>query len=154
MWGAKSNIKWRYPSTSDLICRSYIPDNSREILIKRMNSSKKVVFTAKVEMFNGSKLVADCDFTYWAQDIHSLRKKALDPDKIDILYEHKLKTTAKLIAGFRALEQKEVNSRINDPYASIIAGRHGITLAERFKKILRRCKIWWSQDRNISTKQF
>jgi len=134
MWGAKSSIKWRYPSTSDLVCRSYIPDSSREILIKRMNSSKKVVFTAKVEMFNGSKLVADCDFTYWAQDIHSLRKKALDPDKIDILYEHKLKTTAKLIAGFRALEQKEANSRITNPYAAIVAGRHGITLAERFKK--------------------
>ena len=134
MWGAKSTIKWRHPSTSDLICRSYIPDSSREILVKRMNASKKVVFTAKVEMFNGSKLVADCDFTYWAQDIHSLRKKALDPDKIEILYEHKLKTTAKLIAGFRALEQQESNSRIYDPYASIIAGRHGITLAQRFKK--------------------
>lgn len=134
MWGAKSRIKWHYPSTSDLVCRSIIPDSSRDILVRRMNSSKKVVFTARVEMFNGSRMVADCDFTYWAQDIHSLRKKALDSDNIEILYEHKLKTTAKLIAGFRALEQERSESRIKDPFASLIAGRHGVTLAQRFKK--------------------
>ena len=134
MWGAKSTIRWIRPSTSDLICRSTIPEESREVLVNRMNASKKVLFTGKVEMFNGTKLVADCDFTYWAEDIHGLRKKAMDTDKIEVLYEHKLKTTAKLISGFRALEQEEGESRLDDPFASVIAGKHGITLAQRFKK--------------------
>lgn len=134
MWGAKSKIKWHYPSTEDLICKASIENKFRDILIKRMDMSKKVVFTTRIEMYNGKKLVADCDFTYWAQDIHSLRKNTLDPDKIQILYKHKLKTTAKLIAGFRSLEQENDKPRIADPYAAKIAGKHGITLAQRFKK--------------------
>ncbi len=134
MWGAKSKIKWHYPSTDDLICKANIDIKSRDNLIKRMNMSKKVVFTTHIEMYNGKKLVADCDFTYWAQDIHSLRKNILDPDNIQILYKHKLKTTAKLIAGFRALEQENLEPRVKDPFALKIAGKHGLTLAQRFKK--------------------
>jgi len=48
--------------------------------------------------------------------------------------KHKTKTTAKLIVGLRALEQEKPREerRFDDPYAFMLAGKHGITLARRF----------------------
>jgi methyltransferase (TIGR00027 family) len=138
MWGAESKIKWRYPSCTNLICKASIPQKYWDMLINRMIASKKIVFMVKVEMFNGSKLVAECDFTYWAQDIYNLRKNAFDSNKVALLYEHKTKTTAKLIAGLRALEQENPpeKRKFYDPYAVLLAGKHGLTLAKRFKKTI------------------
>lgn len=138
MWGAQAKIKWHYPSTNDLTCKASIPEKDWAMLANRMFSSKKIVFTVKVEMFNGSRLVSECDFTYWAQDIYSLRKNAYDNSKIAVLYEHKIKTTAKLIAGLRALEDKNApeDQRFHDPFAYHLAGKHGLTLADRFAKLI------------------
>lgn len=151
MWGAKSSIKWNYPSCSNLICRASIDEKYWDMLLNRMISSKKIVFTVRIEMFNEKRLVSECNFTYWAQDIYGLRKDAFDIDKIAALYEHKTKTTAKLIAGLRALEQElpENKRRFIDNYAAIIAGKHGITLAKRFKKLYRKFKIWFLLEPSI-----
>ncbi|NTW69060.1 MAG: SAM-dependent methyltransferase [Chlorobiaceae bacterium] len=134
MWGAKASIKWLTPSCNDLTCRAEIEKGRWEGLAKRYANSSKVVVTIPVKMFNGDKLVAVADFTYWAQDIKGLKRNAFDAEKIDLLYEHKTKTTAKLIVGLRALEQEKPpeERRFDDPYAFMLAGKHGITLARRF----------------------
>lgn len=138
MWGAAAKVKWHAPSCNTLTCRASIPKKDWVMLAKRMKKSKKIAFTVKIEMFNGSKLVAESDFTYWAQDINNLRHNALDENKIALLYEHKLKTTAKLIAGMRALEQRKPPQErwFEDPYALMLAGTHGTTLAKRFYNII------------------
>ncbi|MBV5319943.1 MAG: SAM-dependent methyltransferase [Chlorobium phaeobacteroides] len=134
MWGAKASIKWITPSCHNLTCKARIEKERWEGLAKRFANSNKVVVTIPVRMFNGDKLVAVADFTYWAQDINSLKRNAYDVEKIDLLYEHKTKTTAKLIVGLRALEQEKPidQRRFDDPYAFMLAGKHGITLARRF----------------------
>jgi methyltransferase (TIGR00027 family) len=137
MWGGKSNIKWYAPSCDDLRCVATIDENKREFLTKRVLTGKKIVTTIDIFMYNGDKLVAKSEFTYWIQDTNSLRKDAFDIEKIDILYDHKTKTTAKLVCGLRALESEkpEKYQRFKDEYASKYAQKHGITLARRFNII-------------------
>ncbi len=134
MWGAKASIKWLSPSCHDLTCKAEIEKERWDGLAKRFAKSNKVVLTIPVRMFNGEKLVAVADFTYWAQDINGLKRNAFEAEKINLLYEHKTKTTAKLIVGLRALEQEKPyeQRRFDDPYAFMLAGKHGITLARRF----------------------
>lgn len=134
MWGAKASIKWLTPSCHNLTCKARIEKDKWEGLAKRFANSNKVVVTIPIKMFNGEQLVAVADFTYWAQDINGLKRNAFDVEKIDILYAHKTKTTAKLIVGLRAIEQEKTveKRRFDDPYAFMLAGKHGITLARRF----------------------
>lgn len=134
MWGAKASIKWLTPSCHNLTCKARIEKDRWEGLAKRFADSNKVVVTIPIKMFNGEQLVAVADFTYWAQDIKGLKRNAFDVEKIDLLYAHKTKTTAKLIVGLRAIEQEKPvgERRFDDPYAFMLAGKHGITLARRF----------------------
>lgn len=138
MWGAKAAIKWHYPSFEDLVCRATIDKSNWAQLSKRFEDHKVVVTTVKIEMFNQDRLVAESDFTYWAQDTVGIMKNAFDEKKINILYEYKTKATARLIAGLRAMEQeKDPKDRMfDDPYAFMLAGKHGITLAKRFCGII------------------
>ncbi|NTW94125.1 MAG: SAM-dependent methyltransferase [Chlorobiaceae bacterium] len=134
MWGAKAAIQWFAPSCHNLTCKASIDKSKWEMLAKRYAESKRVITTVPIMMYNGEKLVAQADFTYWAQDINGMKRNAFDVEKINVLYEHKTKTTAKLIVGLRAMEQEKPveERRFDDPYAFMLAGKQGITLARRF----------------------
>ncbi len=134
MWGAKASIKWLTPSCHNLTCKASIEKDRWEGLAKRFANSNKVVASVPIRMYNGDQLVAVADFTYWAQNMNGLKRNAFDLEKIDMLYAHKTKTTAKLIVGLRAIEQEKPveQRRFDDPYAFMLAGKHGITLARRF----------------------
>jgi methyltransferase (TIGR00027 family) len=134
MWGAKASIQWFSPSCHNLTCKASVDRNKWEMLARRYAESKRVITTIPIKMYNGEKLVAQADFTYWAQDLRGLKKNAFDADRINVLYEHKTKTTAKLIVGLRALEQEKPpgQRRFDDPYAFMLAGKQGLTLARRF----------------------
>ncbi len=134
MWGAKAAIHWFAPSCHNLTCKASIDRSKWEMLARRYAESKRVITTVPIRMYNGEKLVAQADFTYWAQDINGMKRNAFDVEKINVLYEHKTKTTAKLIVGLRAMEQEKPveERRFDDPYAFMLAGKQGITLARRF----------------------
>ncbi|ANT65728.1 SAM-dependent methyltransferase [Prosthecochloris sp. CIB 2401] len=134
MWGAKASIKWFAPSCHNLTCKARIEPEKWEGLAKRFAHGNKVAATIPIEMYNGEDLMARAEFTYWAQNLTGLKRHAFDVDKIDILYAHKTQTTAKLIVGLRAMEQEKPveQRRFDDPYAIMLAGKHGITLAKRF----------------------
>lgn len=138
MWGGAAKIKWHEPSCDDLVCKASVPVEDWEKYIRRLYNHQKIVVTLQVDLFNGSTRVAEAQFTYWAQDVQGMRRNAADQNTISLIYLHKLKTTAKLIAGLRALEtEKPSEQRIcTDYYAKALAGKHGITLAQRFNNII------------------
>lgn len=138
MWGGAAQIKWLEPSCDDLICRSSVPIENWEQYIRRLKNHQIVVVTLQVDLYNGSTRVAETQFTYWAQDLEGMRRNATDQEKINLVYLHKLKTTAKLIAGLRALEtEKPATERLcYDAYAKPLAGKHGVTIALRFNNII------------------
>jgi methyltransferase (TIGR00027 family) len=134
LWGARAEIKWIKPSIDDLICRAVMPARQIKRVRDRYFAGKRVLEPVTVEMFNGLEKVAEATITYWVQDTVALRKDAIDPERIHVLYDHKTKVSAKLIAGMRAIEQRrgEVERLFHDPTAIAVAGKHGVTVAERF----------------------
>lgn len=134
LWGAKAEIRWIKPSTDDLHCRARLSRSQIKRVRERYFSGKRVLESVQIDLLNRSETVATANITYWVQDIVALRKNALNPDRIHVLFDHKTKVSAKLIAGLRALEQRRPsNVRLfNDPAAQEVAGKHGITIAERF----------------------
>jgi methyltransferase (TIGR00027 family) len=133
LWGGKADIKWIRPSCTDLVCTARISEDKFEPIIKRFLRGAKVLETVKIDMRNDGVLVAECNLTYWVQDTYALRKNALDENRIHPLYDHQQKTSARLIAGLRGLEQdKPIASRLfNDPNAAKVTETHGRILAQR-----------------------
>lgn len=134
MWGAKADIRWIRPSCADLVCRAEIPVGHYDRIVRRFFRGERVIDTVHIKMANADELVAEANFTYWVQDTQALRKNANDETKIHLLYDHRHKTSARLIAGLRAMEQgKPAHERLfEDANAPVIAGTHGHILAERF----------------------
>jgi methyltransferase (TIGR00027 family) len=138
IWAAKATIKWIAPSCTDLVCRSEIPEQNWEGIRQRFFAGEPVIETLQVKMFNQETLVGIADFTYWARNSHALCYSQDSNLKPHVLYEHKLKTSALLIAGLRAMEQdKPSGSRsFNDPLAKQVAQQRGRVLAERFSEYM------------------
>lgn len=80
--GGKATIKWHAPSCHDLICRATVAESRWSDYARRLQNHQRVAPTVQIDMFNGNTKVAEAQFTYWAQDIESLRKDAYDPVKI------------------------------------------------------------------------
>jgi methyltransferase (TIGR00027 family) len=129
----KGNIKWIRPSCEDLTCVASIPDERHGIIKNRFSRKAPLVETVKIDMYNGNVLVATASISYWFQETNLLQKDAFDENKIHVLCEHRHKTSAKLVAGMRALEQEKSSSTrlFHDPYSEIMAGSHGKILAKR-----------------------
>jgi methyltransferase (TIGR00027 family) len=134
LWGAKADIRWIQPSTDDLVCTARIPEGRHEQIVRRFFGGRRVLETVRVDMTNRGQLVAEANITYWVQDTHALRKNAFDADRVHVLYDHRQKTSAQLVAGLRGLEQERGSSErlFDDPKAEIFSGKHGTILARRF----------------------
>ncbi len=134
LWGAKADIKWIKPSVDDLVCTARIDKTRHRRIVGRFFQGRRVLETVYIGMRNGGELVAEANVTYWVQDTHALRRHAGEEDKIHILFDHRHKTSAKLIAGLRALEHaRQPGERlVEDRFAHQAAGKHGLTLAQRF----------------------
>jgi methyltransferase (TIGR00027 family) len=134
LWGAKADIRWIRPSADDLLCTARIPEGRHEQIVRRFFSGRRVLETVRVDMTNRGDLVAEANITYWVQDTYALRQNAFDENKVHVLYDHRQKTSAQLIAGLRALEQERPTSErlFEDPMAEIFSGKHGTILAQRF----------------------
>jgi methyltransferase (TIGR00027 family) len=134
LWAGKAEVKWIRPSCADLICTARIPAERHLPIVKRFFRGSMVLETVKIEMRNEDLLVAEAQISYWGQDTFALRRNAGDENRIHPLYDHKQKTSARLIAGLRSIEQdKPAEQRLfNDPLAAKVAAKHGRILAERF----------------------
>lgn len=137
LWGAKADIKWIRPSTEDLLCSARIAPELHAQIIGRFFSGRRVLETVRVEMKNGSQIVAEANLTYWVQDTDALRQNAFDEDKVHPLYDHRHKTSASLIAGLRAIEHNRPHEQrlLEDSGARSMAGERGIVLAQRFSMV-------------------
>jgi methyltransferase (TIGR00027 family) len=138
LWGAKAEIKWVRPSVDDLICSARIGSEVQQRIVRRFFKGRRVLETVHVDMRNGNEIVAEANVTYWAQDTRTLRRNSQDENKIHVLYDYRQKTSAKLIAGLRALEQeKPAEDRLfADSHSVSFAGTHGLILARRFNQLV------------------
>ncbi|RYE10260.1 MAG: SAM-dependent methyltransferase [Hyphomicrobiales bacterium] len=134
VWGVKAEVKWITPSTGDQRVIARIPEPRHDAVLKRFLAGKLVVETVHVEMFNDAGPVAEADITYVALDSYALRRNAGDAARVNPLYEYKRTTSARLVAGFRALEHDKPGGMFDDPLAGKLARKHGMLMAERFTR--------------------
>lgn len=134
VWGVKAEVKWITPSTGDQRAVARIDPRRHDAVLKRFLAGKLVVETVHVDMFNDAGPVAEADITYVALDSYALRRGAGDAAKMNPLYDYKRTTSARLVAGLRALEHDKPEGQrlFDDALARNLARKHGMLMAERF----------------------
>ena len=129
LWLVKGQIKFFRPSVGCLEISAEIDRPRHDRVQRRFARGKPVLETLTVRFRNGEVDVAEANMTYFARRADKLRADGVSPEKVNILYQHKLISSAELIAGVRA---RETGQLFEDPFAAQIAGEHGVALAARF----------------------
>ena len=129
LWLVKGDIKYTRPSVGCLDIIAEVKSDRHDKVRKRFIQGKPVLETITIYFKNGSTVVAEAEMTYFARQSDMLRSDGVSPEKVNILYQHKLVSAAELIAGVRA---RENGTLYDDPYSDKIAGEHGRALANRF----------------------
>jgi methyltransferase (TIGR00027 family) len=129
MWLAKGEIKYFRPSVGCLEIAAEVEPERHARVKSRCELGKTILETVTVHFRNGAVEVAEAKMTYYGRQSDKLRADGTAPDKVNVLYQHKLISSAELIAGVRA---RESGGLFEDPFAARIAGEHGVALAARF----------------------
>ena len=129
LWLVKGEIQFFRPSVGRLDILAEVEPERHDRVKRRFAQGKPVVERLVVRFCNGPVDVAEATMVYYARRADSLRAEGVAPEKVNILYQHKLVSSAELIAGVRA---QQAGDLFEDPYASRIAGEHGVALAARF----------------------
>jgi hypothetical protein len=131
LWGSAATIKWLRPSTDDLICKSSIPERDWDNIASTFDRGDEIKYKARIKMYSDfGKLAAVSDFTYWARSSHSLRRTGSNLTNTHHMLTHKLRTSARLIAGLRSWISNDSES--HDPHAARAAGPQGLAMAQKF----------------------
>jgi len=117
LWGAAATVRWLRPSTADLICKCSIPEKDWDQIATTFDEGEDVNYKARIRMYSDDgRIAAISDFQYWARNSHSLRATGRDLDNTHHMLLHKLRTSARLIAGLRSWINSE--GRVLDPFAA------------------------------------
>lgn len=135
LWLASMNVKYRHPSTGHLtgVCR--VDDEKANQIRNRYFSGNRVLVALNVEFYSNDDLVAVAEMKYFAQPTIQLIP-APGSRKVSNLFSHKLKASARMIAGVRAKGSDHPRLTVTCPHAVTSAGPHGKLLADRLHRIL------------------
>jgi methyltransferase (TIGR00027 family) len=129
MWLVKGDVKFYRPSVGRLEVTARVDPGRHDRVRSRHALGKTILETITIHFRNGEVVVGEAQMTYYARQSDKLRTDGSTPDKVNVLYQHKLVSSAELIAGVRA---RESGGLFDDPFAARIAGEHGLALAARF----------------------
>lgn len=136
LWLAAMNVKYKSPSTGDLIGRCRINDINRDKILSRYSQGKRVLVTLPVIFESNGEIVAEAEMTYFCQPAIQL----LEPGKkTSTLFNQKIKASARMIAGVRAkayFTENGRNYRVDSAHTEIAAGPQGALLAEKLNRAL------------------
>ncbi len=129
LWLFKGEIKFFRPSVGCLEISAEVEPERHDRVRKRYMQGKTVLETVTIHYRSNGIEVAEANMTYYARQSDRLRTDGSESGKVNVLYQHKLVSSAELIAGVRA---RENGGLFDDPFAARIAGEHGVALAARF----------------------
>lgn len=135
LWLASMNVKYRSPSSGHLtgVCR--IDPKKAEAIRSRYFSGNRILATLEVEFFSGGELIAVAEMKYFAQPTSQLTPAPGSTNRSP-LFSHKLKASARMIAGLRSRTSANPRLTVQCPHAAIAAGPHGDLLATRLESAL------------------
>jgi len=136
LWLIKSDMTYLKPSVENVYIEACITEEKHEQIIKRYN--------------NGSTILLDIEISFKTQDFEEVakgmfryyckKKNHLAPTtsgrKVEAMFKHIIKTSAKLIAQLRYLESKNNSPLFIDEISNKVAGPQGEVIANRFLDIL------------------
>lgn len=136
LWLIKSEMEYLMPSTEDVIVEANIPTEIIEATNKRYHAGSTILLDVDISFKNpAGKDVAKGKFRYYCK-----KKITLAPTdsskKINRMFEHIIKTSAKLIARLRFEESLKTAPLFVDELAGKVAGSQGKVIADRFMGLL------------------
>lgn len=139
LWLAQMNVKYKRPSAGhlDVECR-VAPEQARNIQ-ERYARGDRVLAPLNVDFLSDGQQVAVAEMKYFAQPTSQLEPSEAAPRR-SALFEHKLKASARMIAGLRTLKSSSPRVHVDCPLAGIAAGPHGLLLANKLQALLPQLK--------------
>ena len=135
LWLAAMDVRYRNPSTEHLFARCHVPADMFSMIRNRYFAGKRVLVTLPVTFTTpNNEIVAEAKMKYFVQPSVQLRPTKQNP-AITPIYKHKLKASARMIAGLRASASSNL-VRLDNAHERHAAGPHGELLARRLRGIL------------------
>ena len=135
LWLASMAVKFRAPSSGHLTGTCRITKEVANDVQRRYFRGDRVLATLPVEFRSNGDLVANAEMKYFAQPTARLLPTAARPSR-SALVSHKLKASARMIAGVRAQAPRNQRIRLETRHDEAAAGPHGRLLADRLRAVL------------------
>ncbi len=139
LWLAGMNVRYKSPSTGHLTGICEIDPIQAEEIRKRYFRGSRVLATLQVRFYSNGELTAEAEMKYFAQPTIQLTPTTENPSRSN-LFSHKLKASARMIAGLRAQTSTYPRLNMHCPHATLVAGPHGELLANHLQEILPQLK--------------
>jgi len=136
LWLVSADMKYVKPSTDDLIIEASVDENNMIAYNRRYHEGKSLFVSVEV-LFNDpvGETVAKGLFRYYCKKKTSLVAPK-NGERANVMFEHMLKTSAKMIARLRAMESEKQYPLFIDKYAALAAGKQGKLIGDKFADIL------------------
>jgi methyltransferase (TIGR00027 family) len=135
LWLARLEITYKLPSVADLTVSAVISPETFETIRRTYGEGKHNVVMVDVLFESDGEQVACGRVWYYLRQSRTLKPQTLQ-DPLSTPFRHRVKASARLIAGLRATENRAPNPLYTDPYSELAAGAHGRLLAQRFSRVL------------------
>ncbi|PAY15368.1 methyltransferase [Rhodopirellula sp. SM50] len=146
LWLVGMDVKYENPSTSHLRGVSRVDPKTARRIQSRYFSGRVVLATINVEFWSeDGERVATAVMRYFAQATQRLLEHRSGGER-STMTKLNLKTSARIIAGLRAMDSpagaKTISDsqgrqlRIDAPHDKVAAGTHGLLQAKRLQKVL------------------
>lgn len=135
LWLASMNVKYKSPSSGHLTGTCRVDEAKAESIRRRYFSGQRVLVTLEIEFHSNGQQVAIAEMKYFAQATRTLNPEP-DSKSRSTLFDHKLKASARMIAGIRARSTSNPKLGGQCSLSSVSAGPHGHLLADRLQRTL------------------
>jgi methyltransferase (TIGR00027 family) len=136
LWLVSMEVKYTEPSAAPLRVEAEVPRSDWQKIRSRYESGQTVLVQLPMTFrSDDGRIVAEGRFNYFLKRGSQLGPTAVGA-KVNALFSHKSRASARMIAGVRAAEAKSPSPLVRDAWADTLAGPHGRLLAQRFMETL------------------
>lgn len=136
LWLVSMEIKYLEPSASSLRVEAEVPQADWAKIRNRYQCGQTVLVQIPISFkSDDGRSVAEGTFGYFLKQGAQLGPASITA-KVNPLFAHKSRASARMIAGVRAVETRSRSPLVQDPWADELAGPHGRLLAHRFLQTL------------------